>query len=93
MLVLVDIVLVLGQPTSPPNMISLVETGMTGGVRNIITRAKNPPSCYLGVGVIHIMLLVIINLVLKLVMVKLVWDLGPPTLPPIKMIVGLLAWW
>ena len=34
---------------------------------------------------------VVLHLMLVLMMVKVVWDLGPPTLPPRKLIAGLMV--
>ena len=62
---------------------------MMGLFINISVSTQHPPWRYLGVGIIQLVLLVVICLVFLMDMVKLVWTLGPPTLPT-KNLVALL---
>ena len=91
LLVMVEVVFLLGQPTSTPQNMILAETGMMGCFRNLSVSTQHPPCRYLGVGIIQLVLLMVLCLVLLLDMVKVVWFLGPPTLPPQKLIVGLVV--
>ena len=91
LLVILEVVLFLGQPTSTPKYIILEETGMIGIFRNLSVSPHHPPWCYLGVGIINFALLMFFCLVLLLEMVKVAWFLGPPTLTPKKLIVGFMV--
>ena len=61
-----------------------------GGFFHLIIIRQNLLWCNIGGGIIHLVILVVLNLVLLLVMVKVIWVLGPPTSPPRKLIVGLM---
>ena len=91
MLLTVMVVLVLGQPTSPPKRIIMEDTGIVGGFRYLIVRAHHKPWRYLGVGIMQLFLWVVIKFVFLLEMVKVVWVLGPPTLIPRNLIVVLMV--
>ena len=80
---------VLGTPTSPPRKLIFAQTGMMGGFVHISTIAQHLPWRHRSVEAILLTILVIFNLVLQLVVVKVVWVLGPPTSHLIKMIIGL----
>ena len=87
---MVEVVLVLGKPTSNPRNIFLAETGMVGIFRNLSVSTQRPPWSYLRVGMIQLVLLMVLCLVFLLYTVKVVWILGTPTLPTKKFIVGLM---
>ena len=53
--------------------------------------AQHPPRRHYGVLITHLMLVLVINFTLLMVMVKLVWVLGPPIFLPRNMIVGLMV--
>ena len=81
-MVMVEEVLVLGTPNYSIRKFILVQTVMKGGFGHIILIAYNPPWSNHLLGVIHIVIHIIINFVLQLVMVKVAWVLGTPTLLP-----------
>ena len=90
-LMVVMVVLVPGQSNSPPKKIILEDTVMMGGFVHLSVITYNPPRCYLEVVIIPLVLLMVICLVFLMVMIKLVWVLGPPTLPPKNFIVALIV--
>ena len=47
--------------------------------------------CHLGIGIIHLVILSVLHLFLLMVVVKVVWFIGPPNLPPRKLNVGLMV--
>ena len=57
----------------------LSETGMMWCFGHLIIIAHNPPWCHHSVSIIQLVMLLVLHLVLQLVMVKLLWVLGPPT--------------
>ena len=73
LMVMVDVVLVLVKPTSTPQNIIFADTGTIGLFKNLSVSTQHPPWCYLGVGIIQLVLLMVICLVLLLEMVKVVW--------------------
>ena len=79
---MVEVVLVLGKPNSTPQKRILSDTGIMGDIRNLSVSAQNLLWNYLGVGIIQLVLLMVIYLVLLLETIKVVWVLGPHTLPP-----------
>ena len=91
LLVMVDVVLVLWPPTSPPRKLVLVETGMMRSLSNLSTILQNPQWNNHVLGKIQLILMVIINLVLHLVMAQVVWILGSTNIPPINIIFGLMG--
>ena len=91
LLVMVEVILVLGQPTYTNKNMILAETGIMGFFRNIIISTQHPSWWYLEVGIFQFLLLMVICFVLMLEMVKLVWVLVPPNLPPKKLIVVLMV--
>ena len=62
-----------------------------GGFIHLSMSAHHTPWRYLGIGVIKKSLQMILHLLLQMLMVKVVWVLGPLTLPPINMTVGLMV--
>ena len=74
----------------PQNTI-LAETGMMGFFRNISVSTQYPLCSYLEVGIIQLVILMVLSLVLIMDMLKVLWVLGPPTLPPQKLIVLLMV--
>ena len=91
LMVIVEVVLVLGQPTSPTKNMILIETIKIGGFRHLSTSAQHQPYRYWRVRLLKLTLLTIINLVLHTVTVKVVWVLWPLTFPPINIIFGLMV--
>ena len=91
LMVMVEVVLILVQPTSSSKMIILVETYMMWSLVHISVSAKHTPWCNNLVGFIQIILQAILHLVLQTVMIKLVWALVPLIFTPIKMIFGLVV--
>ena len=59
------------------------------GKISVIT--QHSPRIYLSVGIIKLVMIVVLTYVLHLVTVKVVWVLGPPTFPPIKLVVGFMV--
>ena len=64
---------------------------MMGVLGRIIITRQHPPLCHIEVGIIHLVIPEVINLVFLIVMVKVVWVLGPPTFFPRKVIIGLVV--
>ena len=83
--------LVLRQPTSTPKKLIFAETGMMGGFSHISISIHHPLRSYIGVGIIQLVLIMVPCLVLLLDILKIVWLLGPPTFPLIKMTVILMV--
>ena len=91
LLVMVYVLLILWQLTSPPRNLIFVDKCTMGCLGHIRVIAYNTLWHNHGLGNIHLIILVVINLVLQMKMANLVWVLGPPTFPPIKMIIGLMV--
>ena len=69
----------------------MADTGMMGLFRNLSDSTQHPPQRYLGVGIIQLVLLMVPCLMFLSETVKVVWFLGPPTLPPRKLIFRLMV--
>ena len=67
---MMEVLLVLGQSTSPPPTYTFADTGMIWCLVYILISAQDPPWIHHLAGVIQIMLLVILHFVLLMVMVK-----------------------
>ena len=91
LLVTPEVVLAIGQSTSTPRNIILEEIGIMGMLRNIRISIQHPPWRYLGVRMIHLVLMMVLCLVLLMEMVNMVWFLGLPTLTTNKLIVRLMV--
>ena len=52
---------------------------------------QHPPWYNIGVGIIHLVLLVVLNLLFILVVVKVAWVLGLPNFPPRNFIFGFMV--
>ena len=81
LLVMVDGVLVMVPPASFPNKLILEHTVIMGCFNHLNAIAQNPLWCNLASGIIHLLLLVVINPVLMMVMLELVFVLASPTSP------------
>ena len=92
-MVMLEVVLLQGKPTSTLKKKKIAKTRIVGGFLHIMVSAQHPPCQYLGLGVTHIIIQVILNLVLvfMMVMVKVVWFLVPPTLPPKTFILSFMV--
>ena len=90
-LVMVEVVLVLGPPTSTPIKLVLADTCMMWGLGHIIVISQDPPYRHHLVSMTHLMLLVVLHLVLQMVMIKVVRITGASILPLKKWIVGLIV--
>ena len=66
-------------------------TVITGDIIHIRVIVQQPQWCHRPVRNIKLVICVVLRLMLVLVVVNVVWDLGPPTLPPRKFIVGLMV--
>ena len=84
LLEMVEVVLVLGPPISPPQKIILSEIERMGGLFHLIVSAKHTPWRYLGVGIIQLVLMMVLYLVFLIDMVNVMWLLVPPTPPTAK---------
>ena len=91
LLVTPEVVLAIGQSTSTPRNIILEEIGIMGMLRNIRISIQHSPWRYLGVRMIHLVLMMVLCLVLLMEMVNMVWFLGLPTLTTNKLIVRLMV--
>ena len=69
----------------------LEKIGTMGDLVYLRVIVKHLNCCHHPVSNIQLMIWVVLNLMLVLVMLKVVWDIGPPTLPPIKLIFGLVV--
>ena len=65
--------------------------GRMGGLFHLGFTTQDPQWCHHLVNIIQFMFWVVLNLVLIKVMVKVLWVLGPPTLPPRNLIVVLMV--
>ena len=91
LLVMAEVSLVLVSPTFSTIKLILEETGLMGGFSHIRVLEQHPMWNNIWVRIKHLVLWVVINLLLVMVMVKVVWILGPPTFPPKKLIVILIV--
>ena len=91
LLVTPEVVLAIGQSTSTPRNIILEEIGIMGMLRNIRISIQHSPWRYLGVRMIHLVLMMVLCLVLLMVILELVRVLGSYTSPPMKLIFGLMV--
>ena len=71
--------------------VDFIGTGMMGDFSHLRVLAQHPTWNHGWVSIIELELWVVLNLVLVMVMVKVVWFLGPPTFSPRKLIVGLMV--
>ena len=62
-----------------------------GALFHLRVIVHHPQWCHHPVRNIQLVIWVVLHLMLVLVMVKVVWDLGPPTLPNRKLIVGMMV--
>ena len=83
--------MVLEPHTSTPRKLLLAETGIMGGLDHIRVNAKDNLWPQHSVRIIQLVICVLLNLVLKMVMVKVVWVIGPHTLPTRKLIDGFMV--
>ena len=88
---MVEVFLVLVPPTSSTKNTILVETGNMGVLSHLRVIKQDPLCRRHSVIITQLLFWVVLNLVLVMVMVKLVWVLRPTTLPPRKLIVGLIV--
>ena len=65
-MVMVEVLLVLGQPTYPPQNIILAEAGRMGIFRNLSVSTQNPPWRYFGVWIVPLVILIVLCLVLMM---------------------------
>ena len=79
LLVMVKVVLVLWQLTSPPRKLIWVKTGTMRGLGHLIVISKHYFWCHIGVGIIQLIPPIVINAVLLLLKIKVELILGPPT--------------
>ena len=93
LLVMVEVVLLIGTHTFSTKKIILEDTGRIGGLFIIRVIKQDPPWCHKSVIIFQFFFGVVLNLVVVvlMVMVKLVWVLIPPNLPPRKLIFGLMV--
>ena len=91
LLVMVEVVLVLIQTTSPNRKITLAETGMMGFSVNLRVLEHHPMWNNILLWVINVVLLMVLHLFSVMEMVNMVWFLGPPTFTSRKLIVGLMV--
>ena len=91
LIVTVHVVLVIGTPTSTSRKLILFQTGMRWGLGHLRVITHCPPYSHDLLGVIHILLQFILHLLLHMMMVTVVWVLGPPTFPPINIIIDLMV--
>ena len=90
-MVMVEVVLVLLKPTYPHRKFILSQTGMMVGLFRIRIIAQHPLWCHLGVRIIQLVIIIVIHSVFLLFVVEVVLFLGPPTVPPIQLISGLMV--
>ena len=90
-MVMVEVVLVLLKPTYPHRKFILSQTGMMVVLFRIRIIAQHPLWCHLGVRIIQLVIIIVIHSVFLLFVVEVVLFLGPPTVPPIQLISGLMV--
>ena len=88
---MVEVMLVLGKPTYPPQNNILVEIGFMVGFRHITVSEKYTPWINHSMRIIQLLIRVVLTLVLVMEMLKVVWVIGPKTLTPRKFIVVLMV--
>ena len=76
------------QPTSTPRNVILEKIGIMGDLVHLRVIVQNPQWRHNPEMNIQLVIWVVLHLMLVLVMVKVVWDLVPTTLPTRKSIVG-----
>ena len=91
LLLTVEIVLVLVQPTSIPIMFIFPEKCIMKGFTHFRMISQHTPWRYLGVDITKLVLLMVLFLMLFLELLKVVWVLVPPNIPPISSIVSLVV--
>ena len=79
------------QPTYTPRKVILKKTGIMGDLVKLVVIVHHPQWNHHPLINIQVVLWVVLRFIFVLVMVKLLWDLDPPTLPPIKFILGLMV--
>ena len=87
LLVMVEVLLVLVPPISPPRKLIWAQTCMIYGFSHIRIITHHSLWCHLGVGIIKFNMLMVLHLVLNIVMVDVVLFLGQHTSPPRKFFV------
>ena len=90
-LVMMEVVLVLRLTIYPPRKLISVQIVMMGIFGHLIVITYNLSWLHNLLGVIQISLQVVIHLMFQLVILKVVWVLGSPSCPTIKIIVGLIV--
>ena len=91
LLVVIEVVLVPGPPISPPKKLILSQTGIMGGFIHIRAIVHHPRWCHNSLYIIQLVMMVVIHLLFHMVMVKVVWVLGPPKCSPQNNIFGLMV--
>ena len=79
------------QPTSTCRKVVFAKTSIMGALFHLRVIVQHHQWRHYPISNIQLVLWVVLHLMLVLVMVKLVWDLAPPTLPLIKFTVGLMV--
>ena len=90
LIVMIEVVLVLGTPISPPKKFILAQTGIMGDFIHISIIVNHPLWCHNSVRIIQLVIMVVLYLVFHMAMVKLVWVLESPKISPKIMIFGLM---
>ena len=91
MLMIMEVVLVLGPTIYSSRKLIIVHIVMMVIFGHLIVITYNPSWRQHLLGIIQIILQVILHLMFQMVIVKVVWVLGSPNFPPIKMIVCLMV--
>ena len=71
-MVMIEVVLVLETPTPLTRKFILTQTGMMGCSGHLRYIGHNNTWCNIGVGIVHLVILVVLHLVFVMVMVKVV---------------------
>ena len=91
LLVMVEVVWVLGPPTSPFRRLILAQTHVIEDFGHLDVIPQNTPSHHIILGIRELAFLMVLCLVLLMVILELVRVLGSYTSPPIKLIFGLMV--
>ena len=88
---MVEVVIFLGPITYPPINLISVHTGMMEDFGHSSVISQHPPCNHCRLGFIQLIIMLVLHLVFHMLMIKVVWFIGPPTFPPINFIVGLVV--
>ena len=91
LLVMIEAVLVLGPPIYPPKKLILDQTRIMGGFIHLSVIVHHTTCFHNSLYIIQLVMMVVINLLFHMVMVKVVWVVGPPKCSPKNVIVGLMV--